>query len=209
MRSDLVVAAFLVRALRGEPLRDRRRRLAGARVRVRRGPRRRARARARSRSRRTARTTSKPNEAISIRQLAETVGELVGDIEVTFGPSRPGDYRAQRVSSERGARRARLGARSSTSRRACARRSSGTASDDRRAGDVHRGASPDGGRRRVGSRSCRRTTRSRRSRPCSTSSYPLVDELVVVDDGSTDDTRARDRGVAARATTAASCSCTT
>ena len=37
------------------------------------------------------------NAPISIRQLAETIGELVGDIEVTFGPSRPGDYRAKRV----------------------------------------------------------------------------------------------------------------
>jgi len=41
------------------------------------------------------------NEPISIRRLAETIGALVGDIEVTFGPSRPGDYRAKRVSSER------------------------------------------------------------------------------------------------------------
>jgi UDP-glucose 4-epimerase len=44
------------------------------------------------------------NEPISIRQLAETIGELVGDVEVTFGPSRPGDYRARRVSSERARR---------------------------------------------------------------------------------------------------------
>jgi nucleoside-diphosphate-sugar epimerase len=28
----------------------------------------------------------------------------VGDVEVTFGPSRPGDYRARRVSSERARR---------------------------------------------------------------------------------------------------------
>ena len=46
MRSDLVVAAFLERALRGEAAADRRRRRAGAVVRVRRRPRRRARARA-------------------------------------------------------------------------------------------------------------------------------------------------------------------
>ncbi len=41
------------------------------------------------------------NETISIRQLAETVGELVGNVEVTFGPSRPGDYRARIVRSDR------------------------------------------------------------------------------------------------------------
>ena len=41
------------------------------------------------------------NEAISIRTLAETVRDVVGDVEVTFGPSRPGDYRARVVSSDR------------------------------------------------------------------------------------------------------------
>ena len=40
-------------------------------------------------------------EAISIRQLAETVRDLVGDVEVTFGPTRPGDYRARIVQSDR------------------------------------------------------------------------------------------------------------
>jgi nucleoside-diphosphate-sugar epimerase len=40
-------------------------------------------------------------EAISIRQLAETVRDLVGDVEVTFGPTRPGDYRARIVQSSR------------------------------------------------------------------------------------------------------------
>jgi UDP-glucose 4-epimerase len=100
MRSDLVVAAFLERALRGEPLRidgdgaqersfvyveD----LAAAHVL----------ALAPVAHNRT--YNLEANEPISIRQLAETIGELVGDIEVTFGPSRPGDYRARRVSSER------------------------------------------------------------------------------------------------------------
>jgi UDP-glucose 4-epimerase len=100
MRSDLVVAAFLERALRGEPLRidgdgaqersfvyveD----LAVAHVL----------ALAPVAHNRT--YNLEANEPISIRQLAETIGELVGDIEVTFGPSRPGDYRARRVSSER------------------------------------------------------------------------------------------------------------
>jgi UDP-glucose 4-epimerase len=100
MRSDLVVAAFLERALRGEPLRidgdgsqqrsfvyveD----LAAAHVL----------ALAPVAQNRT--YNLEANEPISIRQLAETVGELVGGVEVTFGPSRPGDYRARRVSSER------------------------------------------------------------------------------------------------------------
>jgi len=100
MRSDLVVAAFLERALRGEALRidgdgaqersfvyveD----LAAAHVLA-------LNPVARNRT-----YNLEANEPISIRQLAETVGELVGDVEVTFGPSRPGDYRAKRVSSER------------------------------------------------------------------------------------------------------------
>jgi nucleoside-diphosphate-sugar epimerase len=41
------------------------------------------------------------NESISIRQLAETVRDHVGDVEVTFGPSRTGDYRARIVRSDR------------------------------------------------------------------------------------------------------------
>ena len=41
------------------------------------------------------------DEAISIRRLAETVRDLVGDVEVTFGPARPGDYRARIVRSDR------------------------------------------------------------------------------------------------------------
>ena len=102
MRSDLVVAAFLERALRGEAAAHRRRRRAGAVVRVRRGPRRRARARARRPSRENRTYNLEANEPISIRQLAETIGELVGDIEVTFGPSRPGDYRARSVSAASG-----------------------------------------------------------------------------------------------------------
>jgi UDP-glucose 4-epimerase len=100
MRSDLVVAAFIERALRGEPLRidgdgaqersfvyveD----LAAAHVL----------ALAPVAGNRT--YNLEANEPITIRELAETVGALVGDVEVTFGPPRPGDYRAKRVSSER------------------------------------------------------------------------------------------------------------
>jgi UDP-glucose 4-epimerase len=103
MRSDLVVASFIERALRGEPLRidgdgaqersfvyveD----LAAAHV------------LALAPAARNRTYNLEANEPISIRRLAETIGELVGDVEVTFGPSRPGDYRAKRVSSERARR---------------------------------------------------------------------------------------------------------
>ena len=100
MRSDLVVAAFLLRAMRGEALRidgdgSQERRfvyvedLAAAHVLALKPV----------AANRTYNLES--SEAISIRQLAETVRDLVGDVEVTFGPSRPGDYRARIVSSER------------------------------------------------------------------------------------------------------------
>jgi UDP-glucose 4-epimerase len=100
MRSDLVVAAFLLRAMRGEPLRidgdgSQQRRfvyvedLAAAHV-LALNP---------VAANRTYNLES--SETTSIRQLAETVRDLVGDVEVTFGPSRPGDYRARRVRSDR------------------------------------------------------------------------------------------------------------
>lgn len=38
---------------------------------------------------------------VTIRELATKVGELVGGTEVTFGPSRPGDFRARVVNSDR------------------------------------------------------------------------------------------------------------
>jgi UDP-glucose 4-epimerase len=100
MRSDLVVAAFLLRAMRGEPLRidgdgSQERRfvyvedLAAAHVLA-------------LKPVATNRTYNlESSETTSIRQLAETVRDLVGDVEVTFGPSRPGDYRARKVSSDR------------------------------------------------------------------------------------------------------------
>jgi UDP-glucose 4-epimerase len=100
MRSDLVVAAFLLRAMRGEPLRidgdgSQERRfvyvedLAAAHVLV----------LSDVAENRTYNLES--NEAISIRELAETVRDLVGNVEVTFGPSRPGDYKARVVRSDR------------------------------------------------------------------------------------------------------------
>jgi UDP-glucose 4-epimerase len=100
MRSDLVVAAFLLRAMRGEPLRidgdgSQERRfvyvedLAAAHVLALKP----------IAANRTYNLES--SETTSIRQLAETVRDLVGDVEVTFGPSRPGDYRARMVRSDR------------------------------------------------------------------------------------------------------------
>jgi len=100
MRSDLVVAAFLLRAMRGEALRidgdgSQERRfvyvedLAAAHVLA-------------LKSAAENRTYNlESNEATSIRALAEAVRDLVGDVEVTFGPSRPGDYRARVVRSDR------------------------------------------------------------------------------------------------------------
>ncbi len=100
MRSDLVVAAFLLRAMRGEALRidgdgSQERRfvyvedLAAAHVLA-------LKSVAKNRT-----YNLESNEPISIRQLAETVRDLVGDVDVTFGPSRPGDYRARIVRSDR------------------------------------------------------------------------------------------------------------
>jgi UDP-glucose 4-epimerase len=100
MRTDLVVAAFLLRAMRGEPLRidgdgSQERRfvyvedLAAAHVLA-------LKPVAKDRT-----YNLESEETISIRTLAETVRDLVGDVEVTFGPSRPGDYRARIVRSDR------------------------------------------------------------------------------------------------------------
>lgn len=100
MRTDLVVAAFLLRAMRGEPLRidgdgSQERRfvyvsdLAAAHVLALRDV-------AENRT-----YNLESDEAISIRTLAETVRDLVGDVDVTFGPTRPGDYRARVVRSDR------------------------------------------------------------------------------------------------------------
>jgi len=100
MRTDLVVAAFLLRALRGEPLRidgdgSQERRfvyvsdLAAAHVLALRDV-------AENRT-----YNLESDEAISIRTLAETVRDLVGDVDVAFGPTRPGDYRARVVRSDR------------------------------------------------------------------------------------------------------------
>jgi UDP-glucose 4-epimerase len=100
MRGDLVIAAFIERAMRGEPLtidgdgsqersfvyvED----LAAAHP------------LALSNAAENRTFNLEASEPITIRRLAETVGRLVGDTEVSFGPPRPGDYRARRVQSER------------------------------------------------------------------------------------------------------------
>ncbi|HPU38254.1 MAG TPA: NAD-dependent epimerase/dehydratase family protein, partial [Microthrixaceae bacterium] len=38
---------------------------------------------------------------VTIRQVAETTAELVGDVEVSFGPSRPGDLKPQVVRNDK------------------------------------------------------------------------------------------------------------
>ncbi len=40
-------------------------------------------------------------EPVSIRRIAETVRDLVGNVEVRFGPPRPGDLKARVVSTDR------------------------------------------------------------------------------------------------------------
>jgi UDP-glucose 4-epimerase len=100
MRDNLVIAAFIKRALHGEPLtidgdgRQERRfvyveDLARAHV--------------------LALTPAAENRtynldgtrAVSIREIAETVRELIGDVTVSYGPPRPGDFAARDVRSDR------------------------------------------------------------------------------------------------------------
>ena len=124
MRDDLVVAAFFQRAMRGEPLR-----IDGDGAQERcfvyvEDLARRARARARRPSRRTARTTSRRRADLDP-QLAETVRDLVGDVEVTFGPSRPGDLAAGSSAATAPATTG-LGSDRSASTRACGGPTSGT-----------------------------------------------------------------------------------
>ena len=193
MRSDLVVAAFLERALRGEPLaidgdgsqtrqfvyvED----LAAAHV-LALDP---------AAENRTYNLES--TEATSIRQIAENVRDLVGDVTVTFGPSRPGDYEARRVSSDRA--RDELGWEPRTSfRDGLAKtlawyRAQGVSVPDRdRSDDVGSG---HGGPVRTHRRIAIVPAYNEESTVASVLDElaPLVDELIVVDDGSTDRTRA-------------------
>ena len=100
MRGDLVIAAFIERALAGQPLtidgdgsqqrnfvyvED----LAAAHPLALAGV-------------ATNRTYNlEASQPITIRELAETIGRLVGDTDVSFGPARPGDYKARVVRADR------------------------------------------------------------------------------------------------------------
>lgn len=44
------------------------------------------------------------DETVTIRQIAETVQELMGDVEIVYTPARPGDFGGKIVSSERATR---------------------------------------------------------------------------------------------------------
>jgi UDP-glucose 4-epimerase len=201
MRSDLVVAAFLERALRGEALaidgdgsqtrqfvyvED----LAAAHV-LALDP---------AAENRTYNLES--TEATSIREIAENVRDLVGDVTVTFGPSRPGDYEARRVSSDRA--RDELGWEPHTSFRdglaktlAWYRAQGVTVPDRARTGRM---TSDGNGSRDSDRGNAVRTPRRIAIVPAYNEEstvaavldqlVPLVDELIVVDDGSTDRTRA-------------------
>jgi UDP-glucose 4-epimerase len=189
MRSNLVVAAFLERALRGETLRidgdgaqersfvyveD----LAAAHVL----------ALAPIAHNRT--YNLEANEAISIRRLAETIGELVGNVEVTFGAARPVDYQARRVSSDRA--RTELGWTPRFDFAAGLQRTL----EWYRAEMIAQPATPP----RVAAAHRERLPRRIAIVPAYNEEptvvavldelYRFVDELVVVDDGSTDGTRA-------------------
>ena len=91
MRSDLRRRRVLHAGDARRAAAHRRRRLAGAPLRVRRGPGAAPTCWRSSRSPRTARTTSTATSRSRSGSIAETVRDLVGDVEVTFGPSRPGD----------------------------------------------------------------------------------------------------------------------
>ena len=100
MRDNLVVAAFLRRALNGEPLtidgdgRQERRFVYIEDL---------ARAHVLALTPAAANRTYNLDGArpVSIREIAETVRALVGDVTVTYGPPRPGDFAARDVRSDR------------------------------------------------------------------------------------------------------------
>ena len=100
MRDNLVIAAFIKRALAGQPLtidgdgRQERRfvyveDLARAHV---------AALQPQAENRTYNLDGARP---VSIREIAETVKDLIGDVTVTYGPSRPGDFAARDVRIDR------------------------------------------------------------------------------------------------------------
>jgi len=50
------------------------------------------------------------DETVTIKQIAETIRELIGDVEITYTPARPGDFAGKIVSSERAERELRWAA---------------------------------------------------------------------------------------------------
>ena len=44
------------------------------------------------------------DENVTIKQIAETVQELIGNVEIVYTPARPGDFGGKIVSSERAER---------------------------------------------------------------------------------------------------------
>ena len=112
-RPAAVVPAFVAKAQARQGADDRRRRPADAPVRLRRGPRRGRRRRRSRRRRRTASTTSSATSDVSVRQIADTVRELVADVPIVHGPERPADV-AHRRASPASARRRELGWRPQT-----------------------------------------------------------------------------------------------
>ena len=205
MRSDLVVAAFLVRAMRGEPLRidgdgSQERRfvyvedLAAAHVLA-----------LEARGARTARTTSSPTRrsrsASSPRRCATSSATS------RSRSGRPGPATtARRVVQQRPrARRARVGTRSTRSPRAA--QDARVVSTSSKPASV-RDATPDGDRR-AGIAVVPAYNEEPTVAAVLDELYPLVDELVVVDDGSTDGTRAEIERGWPRPRRAAACSCTT
>ncbi len=100
MRSDLVIAAFIERAMRGEALTidgdgSQQRNFVYVEDLAAAHPL----ALAAAAENRT--YNLEASEPTTIRELAETVGRLVGDTAVTFGPARPGDYKARVVRADR------------------------------------------------------------------------------------------------------------
>jgi UDP-glucose 4-epimerase len=186
MRSDLVVAAFLERALRGEAIsidgdgsQERRfvyvEDLAAAHV-LALDP---------AAENRTYNLES--TEATSIREIAEGVRDLVGDVTVTFGPARKGDYVARHVSSDRA-----LGELGWTPRTSFTEGLAKTLEWYRAQGMAPAPVPP----RQPAATTHRRIAivPAYNEEPSVaavlTDLSPLVDELIVVDDGSTDGTRA-------------------
>ena len=100
MRGRLVIAAFIERALLGEPLRlDGDGSQSRSFVYVEDLARAHPLALAPIAEQRT--YNLEASESVTMRRLAEMVRDLVGDVDIEFGPARAGDYRARTVAADR------------------------------------------------------------------------------------------------------------